>query len=80
MQTAINTTSETMYCLFAPDGNWQPMTLAADLPTCVAQIRMLHTAKLSLSNHALQLKGFRILPVTVTAIVAEGIDTAFQAR
>ena len=80
MQTPIDTTSETMYCLFAPDGNWQPMTLAADLPTCIAQIRMMHAAKLSLSNHQLQLRGFRILPVTVTAIVAGSIDTAFQAR
>jgi hypothetical protein len=42
-----------MYCLFAPDGSWQGMTLAPDFPTCVATMRMLHKAGLCQSFHEL---------------------------
>lgn len=55
-----------MYCLFAPDGEFQGLTLSPDFATCVASIRMLHKAGLGQSYHQLKLKGFVILPVKIT--------------
>ncbi len=58
---------EEMYVLVSPDGNWQAMTLAPDFATCVAQMRMLHKAKMCESFHELvKVRGFEILPVKVT--------------
>ena len=57
---------EEMYCLFAPDGNWQGMTLAPDFASCVGVIKMLHKCKMGQSYHELSMKGFKILPVTVS--------------
>lgn len=63
-----NVISEEMYVLVAPDGTWQPTTLAHDFPTCVAQIKLMHKAGISKSYHELSIKGFQVLPVRVTAI------------
>ena len=72
-------TNEPMYCLFAPDGNWQPSTLAPDFASCVAFMQMLHDAKLSASFHDLCIVGdFKILPVSVTATVTGDEKTAFR--
>jgi hypothetical protein len=38
-----------MYCLFAPDGSWQALTLAPSFEECVAVIRLLHSHKLGQS-------------------------------
>lgn len=60
--------SEEMYCLFAPDGSWQAMTLAPDFPTCLAQIKMMHKSGMCKSYHELSLKGFKIIPIRVTFV------------
>jgi hypothetical protein len=70
-------TAEPMYALFAPDGNWQAMSLAPDFASCVAVIRMLHKAKLSKSFHELSMKGYKVLPVQVTLVVTGDENTAF---
>lgn len=57
-----------MYCLFAPDGSWQGMTLAPDFPTCVATIRMLHKHKMGQSFFELTQKGFKVMPIKVTIV------------
>lgn len=62
-------TSQEMYCLFAPDGSWQAMTLAPDFATCVAQLRMLHKVGMSESFHELvKVRGFKILPIKVSFV------------
>lgn len=63
--------NESMYCLFAPDGTWQGMTLAPDLPTCMAVIKMLHKSKMGKSLHELKLKGYEILPIKITIVQDE---------
>jgi len=60
---------EEMYCLFAPDGSWQAMTLAPDFETCVAVIRMLHKNGLSKSFHELcKVGGFEIMPIKISFV------------
>ena len=73
-----NVISEEMYVLVAPDGAWQPMTLAHDFPTCMAQIKLLHKSGMSKSAHELMLKGFEVLPVRVTAIQDGTVEEGFQ--
>ena len=76
MQEFIN---EEMYVLVAPDGIWQAMTLAPDFASCVAQIKMLHKAKLAESFHELvMVKGFEILPVKVTIMQNGTAEEGFQ--
>lgn len=60
--------NEEMYCLFAPDGSWQGMTLSENFETCIAVIKMLHKAGLSKSYHELSMKGFRVMPIKVSII------------
>lgn len=61
--------NQEMYCLFAPDGSWQPMTLAPDFPTCVAVMRMLHKCGVSESFHELvKVRGFKILPIRISFV------------
>jgi hypothetical protein len=59
-----------MYCLFATDGSWQPMTLAPDFATCIAVLKLLHKAGLSESFHELvKVRGFKILPIKVSFVL-----------
>lgn len=58
--------NEEMYCLIAPDGTPQTMFLAPDVPSCIGLMRLLHKHGVSESFHVLNLKGFKILPVSVT--------------
>lgn len=58
--------NQEMYALFAPDGTWQAMTLAVDLPHCIAAVKMLNKAGLCKSFHQLSLAGFKVLPVIVS--------------
>jgi hypothetical protein len=70
---------EEMYCLFAPDGTWQPMTLAHDFPTCMAVIKLLHKAGLSKSFHELAvLKGFKVMPIKITMVQNGDENKPFQ--
>lgn len=70
---------EEWYALVAPDGSFQAMTLAPDLATCVAQIRMLHKAKMCESFHELlKVRGFEILPVKLTMIQNGTAEEGFQ--
>lgn len=58
---------EIMFALFAPDGAIQLMTLAPDVVSCIAQIKVMHKRGLCQSFHELiKVKGFEILPVIVT--------------
>lgn len=58
---------------------WQAMTLAPDFASCVAQIKMLHKAKLAESFHELvMVKGFEILPVKVTIMQNGTAEEGFQ--
>ncbi|MCO5238850.1 MAG: hypothetical protein M9904_02235 [Chitinophagaceae bacterium] len=62
-------TNESFYCLFAPDGTWQPMTLSPDFPMCVAIIRMMHKRGMSESFHELvKVRGFKILPIKISFV------------
>jgi hypothetical protein len=70
---------EEMYVLVAPDGNWQPMTLAPTFEMCVAVIKMLYKARMSESFHELvKVKGFVILPITVTVKQMGDEEAGFQ--
>jgi hypothetical protein len=71
-------TNEEMCCLFAPDGSWQPMTLASDFAMCVAQIRLLHSKGLCQSYHQFSMKGFKILPIKVTMVQDGDEETAYN--
>lgn len=72
--------NEEMYCLFAPDGTWQAMTLGPDFPSVVAQIKMLHKAKMVLSFHDLMMKGYKILPVKVSMVQNGDEDKPFNNK
>lgn len=58
--------NEDFYCLIAPDGVFQPSTLTADMPTCIAFIRLLHKTGMGESWHSLKMKGFKVEKVSVT--------------
>lgn len=70
---------ENFCALFAPDGNIQPMTLAADMASCIAVITMLHKKKVCMSYHQLSIKGFKILPIKLTVVQAGTENDAFNA-
>lgn len=73
--------NEEMYCLFAPDGSWQPSTLSEDFPTCVAFIQLLHKAGMGRSFHQLcTVQGFKILPVKVSMVQNGDENTAFSQK
>lgn len=74
-----NLTNATYYCLFAPDGTWQPSTLADDYAMCLAFIKLLHKAKMGKSFFELTRAGFQVLPVSVTMNVTGDAEAAFQA-
>lgn len=59
---------EEMYCLFTPDGFWQPSTLAPDFAFCLAFIKMLHKKGIGKSFHQLTLEGCKIMPVKVSIV------------
>jgi hypothetical protein len=68
-----------MYCLFTPDGFWQPTTLSPDFPTCVGVIKMLHKAGLGKSLHELTVIGkFKILPIKISFIQDGDENKAFN--
>jgi len=73
-------TNEPMYCLFAPDGNWQPMTLSPDFATCVAVMNLLAQHNVGTPFARLIKQGYKILPVSVTAVVTGDENTAFQKQ
>lgn len=71
--------NEEMYVLVAPDGNPQVGTLAPDLATCVAVVKMQHKAGLGQSYHELMVvKGFKILPVKVTLVAVGTEEEGFK--
>jgi hypothetical protein len=70
---------EQMHVLVAPDGTWQAMTLAPDFQTCVAQMKILHKAKMCESFHELvKVRGFEIIPVKVTMKQNGSAEEGFQ--
>jgi hypothetical protein len=71
--------NETYYCLFAPDGTWQPSTLADDYATCLAFIRLLHKSKMSKSFFELTRAGFQVLPVSLSMTPTGTAEDSFQA-
>lgn len=70
--------NEEMYCLFAPDGSWQSMTLSPDFATCVAVLTMLYKYKLSEPLPKLLKQGFKIMPIKVTFVQNGDENKAFN--
>jgi hypothetical protein len=70
---------EQFYCLVAPDGTAQLMTLAPDFQTCVAMIRVMHSKGFGMSFHELcKIKGFQVLPVKVSIFQNGSAEEGFQ--
>ena len=69
---------EEMYCLIAPDGTPQLMTLAPDFPLCFAVIKFLEEATMGQSPKKLFNQGYKIFPVKVTVTQNGDEETAFQ--
>lgn len=67
-----------MCILVAPDGSPQPMTLATDFPSCLAQLKLMHKAGLGRSPHELFFKRYKILPVKVSIVQNGTEEDAFQ--
>lgn len=70
--------NEDWYALFAPDGSIQGLTLAPDMATCVASIRMLHKARMSKSFFELTRDGFEVMPVKLTILENGTAEEGFQ--
>ena len=69
---------EEMYCLVAPDGSPQLMTLAHDFPMCIAIIKLLAEAKMGQNAKKLFNQGFKVYPVKVTVTQNGEPDKAFK--
>ncbi len=58
--------NEEMYCMVAPDGFPQTMTLAPDFAMCVALVQVLHKKGVGKSYFEMTRKGYEILPVKIS--------------
>ena len=59
---------ETFYCLVAPDGNLQLLSLAPELSISMAVIKLLHKSGMGMSWHEMKTKGFTYEKVKVTVV------------
>ena len=69
---------EEMYCLIAPDGSPQLMTLAPDFPMCYGVIKLLEESGTGQSPEKLFKRGYKIFPVKITVTQNGTEETAFE--
>jgi len=69
---------EEMYCLVAPDGSAQLMSLAPEFAMCIGFTELLASAGISEPVAKLFEQGYSILPVKVTIIQNGDAESGFQ--
>lgn len=69
---------EEMYCLVAPDGSTQLMTLAPDYAMCIGIVTLISKKGIGEPLDKLFKKGFHVMPVKVTILQNGTENDAFN--
>lgn len=70
--------NEEMYCLVAPDGSVQIMTLAPDFAICIGMAELMASKGLCKPVSEMFSKGYSILPVKVTIVQNGSEEDGFK--